>query len=503
MHRDDVTAWLSKTDFLTGLQCELALWLRKHAPDEAAPPEAAQRIRFRDGNLVDAHAHDAYPGGTNIDEPGFSACAQATQWAIAEGAQRIYQATFSADWGGCMVDVLDREDDGTWTLREVKSTTSAKDIHVRDAAFQAMVLLDLGYALGRTLVVHIDPKASAPEPHGFLREVDVSADVNTYLETLPDAVDEQRRVVDGPEPDVPIGLHCEVPYECPFKPRCWSGVPRASVFTIPDMDAGRLRPLLDAGILALEDIPRSKRLPRAARDYVEAHRAGPHLHPKRLSAWVSSLLYPLRFIYFVTERPPLPALYGMRPYEPVPVMVACRTLYADGRVDRTSALHTAHGSPLKFIAKALVEAVGERGYVVTYDAPLARDVISVLKGSAPEHSRSLARLRDRLRDLREVLEGSLRAPGLLGSYEMCDVARTLVGPETEVPTEGEVRLTYLNILDAEEAEYRIQHGRRLQTQASAVADGLLSVHEWVVEAAERYGSLDGSWVAFRESGPDE
>ena len=496
MRRGDVAAWLSKSDFLTGLQCKLALWLRKHAPDEAAPPRAAQRIRFRDGNLVDAHARDAFPGGVYIDERGFRACADATRWAIAEGVRRLYQATFSSDWGGCMVDVLDREDNGTWTLREVKSTTSVKQIHVHDAAFQAMVLLDGGYDVARAVVVHIDSERSAPDPRGFLHDEDVSAEVNEHLASLPSVVDELRQVVDGPEPDVPIGLHCEVPYACPFKPRCWSDVPRASVFTIPDIGADRLNAFVGSGITALDDIPSGKRLPRAMRAYVDLHRSGPVLHPKRLSAWVSSLLYPLRFVYIVTEHPPLPRHYRMRPYDPVPVAIVCRTLHADGRISGASARFAGDGNPLEVIARALVEAVGEGGHVVTWGADTTRALLSALKGAVPEQSTALARIRDRLRDLQEVAEVAIRDPRRLGSNELSDVAHALLGAEANVPTDAELLWHHLQALDAAADEDRARHAARLESAAARVADALVSVHAWMVDTAGRHPAGDNDWVPF-------
>ena len=54
-----MSAWLSKTDYTTGLQCGLALWLRKHRPEEATPPPAAKQLLFDYGNQVDGYAQEA------------------------------------------------------------------------------------------------------------------------------------------------------------------------------------------------------------------------------------------------------------------------------------------------------------------------------------------------------------------------------------------------------------------------------------------------------------
>jgi len=272
-----MSAWLSKTNFTTGLQCELALWLHKHRPEEATPPTSAKQLLFDYGNLVDAYARDVYGEGVLISSGSFRDARSDTDEAIGSGARRLYQATFSRPWGGCRVDILDREDDGTWTIREVKMSTKAKEEHLADVAFQTAVLREEGLDVQRALLVHVNNLAAAPELVDFFAEEDLTEEVESYLLGIKEIIDALRAVVDGPEPTVRVGRHCDKPYTCAFKERCWADVPEASVFTIPGIGVGRLNALLDADIWRADQVPDSADLTDRMRAYVDSFAEGPSI----------------------------------------------------------------------------------------------------------------------------------------------------------------------------------------------------------------------------------
>ena len=54
------------------------------------------------------------------------------------------------------MDILSRNDDGTFDLVEVKSSTGVKDEHIPDVAIQLHVLAGSGVPIRRALLLHID-----------------------------------------------------------------------------------------------------------------------------------------------------------------------------------------------------------------------------------------------------------------------------------------------------------------------------------------------------------
>ena len=87
---------ITKTSFLSFLQCPKAFWLFQFEPTSAAPPDLSAQRRLRMGQEVDQHARAAFPDGTHIPyRPNPTDQAQLTAEAIADGATTLFQATAS------------------------------------------------------------------------------------------------------------------------------------------------------------------------------------------------------------------------------------------------------------------------------------------------------------------------------------------------------------------------------------------------------------------------
>lgn len=59
--------YLSKSDYLMGLDCVKALWLKKNRKEIMPEYDEATQRRFDIGNQVQDLARDFYPGGIMVD----------------------------------------------------------------------------------------------------------------------------------------------------------------------------------------------------------------------------------------------------------------------------------------------------------------------------------------------------------------------------------------------------------------------------------------------------
>src|SRR5690242_11474618 len=149
---------LSKSRYLSGLQCHKKLWWEVHEQD--APelrPEENQLVIFDVGAQVGAAARERVPGGTLIIGKASegSVKVEQTRRAIAEGAGVIYEATFAHERVYASVDILERVGDG-WRLTEVKSTVEAKEEHVPDVAVQTWVARGAGLPVVASHLMHLN-----------------------------------------------------------------------------------------------------------------------------------------------------------------------------------------------------------------------------------------------------------------------------------------------------------------------------------------------------------
>ncbi|MCA8981446.1 MAG: DUF2779 domain-containing protein, partial [Planctomycetes bacterium] len=120
---------LSKSLFLSALQCPRRVWLDVHDPDRGTPPGDAEQHIFRMGTEVGRRAHALFPGGVLVDVPASdheTALIRTRDLMADETVPAIFEAAFERDDVRIRVDVLERRAGGCWGLREVKSASAVK-----------------------------------------------------------------------------------------------------------------------------------------------------------------------------------------------------------------------------------------------------------------------------------------------------------------------------------------------------------------------------------------
>src|SRR2546428_8654053 len=252
---------LSKSRFTSGLQCHKKLWWEVHEPDapELQPDKVLQDL-FDQGLQAGEAARARYPGGVLIDLPHDAGAERvaATQKALDEGAPAVFEATFIADGTFVAIDVLEKQGDGH-RLTEVKSSTSQKDEHIPDVAVQARVAAACGVKITAADVLHLNKEFRHPDTGDLFARTDVTAPVAAFLPQVPDEIARQREMLAGPLPDVPVGLHCFEPRECPFFDRCWSKAPD-HIRNLAGVGPKRTAAYLERGITSIAELPAKEKL---------------------------------------------------------------------------------------------------------------------------------------------------------------------------------------------------------------------------------------------------
>ena len=151
------TPYISKTKFLHGLQCPKLLWCDHNAKNLFPTVDDALQVVFDQGHEVGAFAKRMFPKGIEIDtDPAdFEGAIQMTKKQLSSRVT-IFEATLSANGGYARVDILVPVGKNEWDIIEVKSTTSLKDVHIPDLAFQAWVFTEAGIKIRRCYLCHIN-----------------------------------------------------------------------------------------------------------------------------------------------------------------------------------------------------------------------------------------------------------------------------------------------------------------------------------------------------------
>ncbi|MBL7945761.1 MAG: DUF2779 domain-containing protein [Flavobacteriales bacterium] len=398
---------LSKSTYIRGRQCTKALWLYKHRRDLMAPVDAASQAIFDTGTAVGELAQQLFPGGVDCtpDTPyDFAPAIAATQAAIERGERVIYEAAFLHDGVLAALDILVRDGEG-WRAYEVKSSGSAKEYQVHDAALQAHVIEGCGLRLLDVSIVHLDTsyvRRGALEVDKLFAITSVKGQVDREREAVPTRIAELKRIVQQAEvPDVDIGAYCSAPFECDFKHHCWAHVPaEGSVFEL-SRGMGREWELYRAGILLLKDVPTGTKLSAAQRHQVEAAQRGTRtIDRPALRGWLADLQYPLHHFDFETFMSAVPLFDGTRPYQQLPFQYSLHIQHGPGTAPEAHAfLGSGTGDPREALVAQLLADIGPVGDILVYNASFEVSRIKELACDLPHHSKALLALLTRVKDL--------------------------------------------------------------------------------------------------------
>lgn len=207
---------LTKSKFILGLQCEKALYLDVYKPQLAYfPPETL--ARFRKGRDFEARVKALFPNAVDISRlcgRNIQKYPELTAQILEQpGEVNIYEAGFVYNEVLVLADVVHKDADGNISIYEIKNSLSVKDVFRRDVSIQHYVISHCIDNLSSFPVIYNDGN-----------------DNPLYEELLPEAkeavpliakqVERFKEVLQGMEPRVESGVHCTVPYDCPYRRYC-------------------------------------------------------------------------------------------------------------------------------------------------------------------------------------------------------------------------------------------------------------------------------------------
>lgn len=492
---------LSKSRYLSGLQCSKQLWWKVHEPKapELVPDEGLAAVLTR-GNVVGELARTYFPGGVLIDLPAyaFAERVEATRAAIAQGAPAIYEASFLVDGVFCAVDILQRKGRG-YSLVEVKSTLDVKDEHIPDAAVQLHVLRGAGLSVKRVDIMHLNRECRHPDLSNLFVRKNVTRQAEKLLPAVPKKTKALFKMLQGPTPKMETGPHCSKPYECAFMGRCWPAVPDDHVSTLYRISQKKLDALSKAGHRTIPKLPETFEAGPVMKRQIASVTKGRLVVEARLTEALRAIVAPIAFLDFETIAPAVPVWPGCGPYEQVPVQFSCHVVTRGPRgMAHHAWLADGPGDPRPVFAKALVEACADAKTVVAYNAPFEKRCITSLIAAVPKQRKALESINARMVDLLPIVRDNVYHPSFGGSFSIKSVLPALVkglGYEDLEIQNGGVAATALEGMLLEAGEGDADEDGKREAERKRLRKNLLAYCERdtfaMVKLWERLGEVAG------------
>ncbi|MGQ0809755.1 MAG: DUF2779 domain-containing protein [Nitrospiraceae bacterium] len=424
---------LSKSKFLSGLQCHKRLYLEVHSPELATEPSEATRSILDMGTEVGELARRCFPNGVLVEAShrhAEEALKRTAELLNDPDVPAIFEGAFRFDDVLVRVDILERveaENVGTasWRLIEVKSSTRVKDIHLPDLAIQHYVLTGTGIRLVADCLMHINIQyvydGHEPNLDQLFTLQDLSAHVADRQLNVPGQLLTMKEMLNQPAaPSVKPDGHCRAPYECQFWDHCVKDKPARWVYYLPGEER-TFQALTQKGIETIDQIPDSFTLStvqRRMKDNLEW--TGP-----QLQSLLKSVRYPIHHLDFETIMPAIPKYAVTRPYQTIPVQWSNHIETEDGQVRHEEYLHQECSDPRRDLTLALLDSVGERGSICVYSS-YERAILERLAEGLPTLRSDLLQVIERLWDLFPIIKDHYYHPAFAGSFSIKSVLPAIV-----------------------------------------------------------------------------
>jgi hypothetical protein len=428
------TPFLSKSKYLAGLQCMKLLWYLYNRKQDIPEIDAATQAIMDQGNAVGELARTLYPGGIKLDREAMPERQAERSLEAARLRNPLFEAGFVYKRAYALADILVPVGADAWDLIEVKSTSSVKDEHLYDVAFQRYTYEGAGLKIRRCYLMHINNqyvREGEIEAKKLLKKEDITEEVSKFV---PEIEKEIGSMVDAiavkDVPDVKVGRHCNDPYECPLQDICWAFLPPEDDVFCLYRGGKKAYELMDKGILSLADICGSVKLTNSQRIQVDSHGRGkPHVDKEGIREFLDRLKYPLYFLDFETISAAIPLYDHSRPFEQIPFQYSLHIIRKEGgRPESYSYIAPDRKDPRPAVLKQLKELLGESGSVIAYNAGFEKTVLKKASEYYPEYKTWVNKIDKRVVDLLAPFRSFFYYhPGQAGSASIKDVLPALTG----------------------------------------------------------------------------
>ncbi len=434
---------LSKSRFVSGVQCSKKLFLELNRKDLKPAITASQQAIFDQGHVIGKMAQERYPNGMDLTSQTHYDYADAIDNTLAEMQKKkstLYEAAFYYDEVLSVLDILQHDANGVIHAIEVKSSSKIEDYYIIDAALQYWVMANAGHAPKRFSLLHINSsyvKRGAINLIDFFTLTDITDLVIQKQAWVTEHIEELKQTLQSRlEPIKDIGKHCNNPFQCDFKKYCWGNLlDKDKVFNL-SYGKDKIWKLYNDGIFNLADIPDNFELSHRQSCQVNGQRTGAtHIDSPRIHQFLNKAVYPLHFFDFETVNSTVPVLDGTSPFEQVGFQYSLHIVsnineepqHKEFLAQAEDFTNPQAINPRQAMINQMKLDFGTTGSIVSYSASFEKGVIERLAKDFPEDRLFLLGLNNRMVDLLDVFKNAwYYVPQMGKSASIKDVLPALV-----------------------------------------------------------------------------
>ena len=381
---------LSKSAYMSFLDCPREFWLAYHRPDLFARPLSPVLLsRMKMGYGVQEQAVALFAQG---------------DFGEFEVEKRIETDRLLAK-----MDIYAGN-----SIYEVKGSNSAKKEYAHDLAFQKIAAEVAGVPVERTYLVHLNReyvRRGRVEPEKLLAITDMTDEVNDILEQTRANIETALDFLALAELDTGIEGYCKSrKLECEFIRHHHPDLPEYTIFNISRLSEKSISALLASGVIDILDVPADFKLSAKQRMHVDAAQENRVIaEGEEIARMIKALAYPHYFLDYETVSHAIPMFDGYRPYQNSVFQFSLHVQKSAGEeVKHYEFLAEANGEPVSGLLDILSKYIaGEGGTVIvwnkTFEAGCNNDMALLFE----DHTELMTAINERMFDLRDIFSKDL------------------------------------------------------------------------------------------------
>lgn len=394
--------YLSKTKYCKSVQCPKILWLDQYKPEYVI--ETTNDSILESGTEVGKLARNLFGLYQNVEfNKDLNIMIEKTKQLLKQKPNIITEASFKYQNNFCSIDILKNDLDGL-TIYEVKSSTQIHDIYLDDISYQVYILKNLGYSIKSANIIYLNSqyerKGSLELDKLFTIKEVTDITLSKQLE-ISSRLKELSNLLNEKEPIKEIGIHCAIPYSCPYWNYCTSSLPKPNIFQIRNMPNKTKFKLYHQGIYQYKDLLTANINEKYKQQIeFELENKDPFIDKQAIKEFLDTLTYPLYFLDFETYQQAIPEYDGVRPYMQIPFQYSLHYIEKQqGSLLHKEFLAESGIDPRRTLASQLVKDIPKNACILAYNMSFEKTVIKNLAKLYPNLKEHLLNIHDHIKDL--------------------------------------------------------------------------------------------------------
>ena len=231
---------LSKSTYIKGNQCLKYLFLYKKFPKLRDNIPQERMAKFKRGTDVGVYAQQIFPGGIDCSPKSPSQYQKMIEFTAAQietGTNVLYEALFQFNKTLVIIDILVKDELGKYHAYEVKSSLKLSETYYEDASLQYFVIKNSLPDLESISLIYLNQDyvlEDTIEIAELFKIENITNSAKDRWNAIENKINAQLLALENEEiPNLSIGQHCFLPYDCEFIGYCWQNIKSPNYFDVP------------------------------------------------------------------------------------------------------------------------------------------------------------------------------------------------------------------------------------------------------------------------------